>query len=96
MDFYQFSLRNGLADQLVQQLQTAQHLAPHRALGEALERARHETAFCPLAAERAVESLQMDPQRKIGRLKRCEVAQLARAIVRFWKQGVGAEAAQSA
>jgi hypothetical protein len=77
------------ADRIVSDLQTAQHLWPHRTVQAAVERARLATGFCPEAARRAMESLHMDSSRQIGRLRSCELVQLGRAIHRYWLSAAG-------
>lgn len=77
------------AERIIAQLQTAQHLWPHELVQQAVQRAGQETGFCPDAAQRAMRLLQLDSSRQIGRLKRCELVQLGRAIHRQWLQAVG-------
>ncbi|MCY2954208.1 MAG: hypothetical protein NTU53_19915 [Planctomycetota bacterium] len=74
------------ADRIVQQLQTQQHLVPHQSLAVALQEAQVRIGFCPQAAQLAMGVLQLDPSRKIGRLRQCELAQLSRTIYRLWHQ----------
>jgi hypothetical protein len=78
------------ADRLLAELQRQQHLFPHQLLGEALAQVRGRTGFCPQAGEAAVELLSLDGTRKIGRLRRSEIAQLARTIYRLWRQNLAA------
>jgi len=76
---------NGLsAERIVSELQKAQHLWPHQAVSEAIKRAGTSSGFCPEAGRRAMDALQIDASRQIGRLRRCELAQLGRAIHRHW------------
>lgn len=72
------------AERIIRDLQTAQHLWPHRTVKAAIDHARPGTGFCPDAATRAMQSLHMDSSRQIGRLKSCELVQLGRAIHRQW------------
>jgi hypothetical protein len=74
------------ADRIVQQLQTQQHLGPHQSLGVALQEAEVRIGLCPQAAQLGMAVLQLDPSRKIGRLRQCELAQLSRTIYRLWHQ----------
>jgi hypothetical protein len=74
------------ADRIVQQLQTQQHLGPHQSLAVAVQEAQVRIGFCPQAAQLAMAVLQLDPSRKIGRLRQCELAQLSRTIYRLWHQ----------
>jgi len=77
------------SERIVRELQTAQHLYPHSTILAAIERAKQETGFCPEAARKALETLQLDRTRQIGRLRRCELVQLGRAIHRYWLQKLG-------
>jgi hypothetical protein len=79
------------SDRLVSLLQSQQHLRPHQTVGEALDQVRRQAGFAAGLAGEAIDLLQLDVSRKIGRLKGCEVTQLARAVWRLWKQAaVGA------
>ena len=91
----QFSefIDNVQSDQIVGQLQTELHLRPHQSIAEAIGRARAATGFCPGAADEAMHALRLDGTRKIGRLRRCELVQLARVIYRYWRQPAHAPAA---
>jgi hypothetical protein len=73
-------------ERIIAALQRQQFVWPHQGVGDALEGARRQTGFCPQAAEQALAALAMDRLRQVGRLKRCELAQLARAIERFWSR----------
>ena len=75
-------------ERIIAALQRQQFVWPHQGVGQALEGARQETGFCAQASERAMETLGIDHARQVGRLKRCELVQLARAIERFWSRGV--------
>lgn len=97
MDLSLLGFIRGLqADRIINHLQTQQHLWPHRPLGAIVALAQEELGFCPRAGERAISTLKLDPQRKIGRLKQCEVTQLARTIHRLWLQNSSVPQAQSA
>jgi hypothetical protein len=78
----------GAGERIVTALQRQQFVWPHQQIAQALERARGETGFCPQAAERALDALGIDSARQVGRLKRCELVQLARAVERFWGRAV--------
>ena len=71
---------------LVAQLQTQQHLYPHRPLHLALLNLEQFTGLCPLASEQAISALSLDPHVKVGRLRRCQLLQLARTLHRLWRQ----------
>ncbi len=75
-------------EQIARELEKRQYLQPHQPLKAALDDVRATAGFCPLAGEQAVKSLQLDGERKIGRFKRSELAQLARAIFRIWRQSL--------
>jgi hypothetical protein len=79
-------IRGMQADRIIEHLQTQQHLWPHQSLGTIVTRAQEALGFCPRAGERAISTLKLDPERKIGRLKQCELTQLARTIYRLWLQ----------
>jgi hypothetical protein len=87
---YQDLLHAVQADRIVGSLQTQQHLRPHQALNAAVAAAQLESGFCERAGEMAMAVLHLDPQRKIGRLRSCELAQLARTIHRLWQPPVPA------
>ena len=72
------------AQRIVLELQNVQHLWPHEPIRAALQRAGDASGFCPDAAARATQLLQLDASRQIGRLKRCELLQLGRTIHRLW------------
>ena len=73
------------SDGLLAAYTTYQHLHPHRPLTQALADAGDALRVCPQAAEAALGWLQIDPTRPIGRLRRTELVQLARAVHRFWQ-----------
>src|SRR5438045_3777828 len=74
------------ADAILNRLTTSQHLQPHRALGDVLKETIEQLGCCPEAIDRAMQWLQLDWSQPIGRLRRTELTQLARAIFRFWRQ----------
>ncbi len=73
----------GLAERIIARLQTQQHLHPHQTLLQGLWRVQIDEGLDGEAARRAMVGLNLDGQRKIGRLRGCELAQLARTIVRL-------------
>jgi hypothetical protein len=87
-------LRAGDPDRLVQEFENQQHLHPLETVRQTVDRVQAAIGFCPAAAGRALESLKMDPQRKIGRLRHCELIQLARVIHRLWQQSLDGVASQ--
>jgi hypothetical protein len=82
-------------DALLNGLTTQQFINPQQPLNEALGVAREKIGFCPLAAETALQWLQMDGRQAIGRLRRTELMQLARCIERFWRQATAGGAAEA-
>jgi hypothetical protein len=74
------------ADAILNRLTTSQHLQPHRPLGDVLKQTIEELGCCPVAVDRAMQWLQLDWSQPVGRLRRTELTQLARAIFRFWGQ----------
>jgi hypothetical protein len=74
------------ADAILNRLTSSQHLQPHRALEDVLRQTIEELGCCPVAVERAMQWLQLEGSQPIGRLRRTELTQLARAIFRFWRQ----------
>jgi ribosomal protein S13 len=88
-------LTNGSAERIADALSGQQHLQPRQTVREALEIIIIKLGICPAAAREAVESLQIEPTRSIGRLRRTELMQLARTIHRFWRQSVVHPSGQS-
>ena len=74
------------SDNVVELLTTRQHLRPHEPVGDVLRAAVDELGCCPVAVRRALEWLQVDPSRAIGRLRRSELIQLGKSVSRFWRQ----------
>ena len=73
-------------DTMLDALSTRQHLRPHEPLADALAHVRDQMGVCPNAIEAALQWLEVDPAKSIGRLRRTELMQLARSIHRFWRQ----------
>jgi hypothetical protein len=79
--------RDGMdADRLLEHLTVWQHLRPHDLVRNVLSRAERTLGLCPQAAAQAVQWLQLDVERAIGRLGRTELIQLARSLHRHWRQ----------
>lgn len=83
------------ADGILRELSSSQHLTPHRPLGQVVGEIVDGVGACPAAANRAMSWLELDRGRSIGRLRRGELIQLARAMYRFWAQAISADATQS-
>jgi hypothetical protein len=49
-----------------------------------------ELGCCPIAIDRAIHWLNLDPASAMGRLRRGELLQLARSVHRFWHAEVAA------
>jgi len=81
------------SDEILNDLTTRQHLFPQQGLSRVLAESEAEIGFCPAAAERAIAWLQLDAGTAIGRLRRTELAQLARCVYRFWRQSIAGETA---
>jgi len=64
---------------------TRQFIRPHQRVADMLPEVIHEVGCCPVAVEKAMEWLGIDPMVAIGRLRRTELMQLARSIQRFWR-----------
>ena len=79
------------AEGILRELSTRQHLGPHRPLGEVVSDIVEQVGACPEAAARAVAWLELDESRPIGRLRRAELMQLARAMFRHWSYAVAAQ-----
>jgi hypothetical protein len=73
-------------ESLLNDLSTRQHLHPHEPLRESLTRLESDLGVCPNAIEAALQWLDLDGAKSIGRLRRTELTQLARSIHRFWRQ----------
>jgi len=73
-------------DRLLQLLTTRQHLCPLGRLDDVLRKLSDELGICPTVVIRAMEWLDTDGNTAIGRLRRTELTQLARALHRFWRQ----------
>jgi hypothetical protein len=81
------------ADGILRELTTRQHLTPHRPLGRVVAETVEQVGACPIAAERAIARLDLDPARAIGRLRRGELIQLARGMYRLWTRALSADLA---
>ena len=74
------------SDDIVQLLTDCQHAFPRMSVADVMRRATEKLGCCPVAIAQAIEWLQTDATRPIGRLRRGELLQLARSIHRFWRQ----------
>jgi hypothetical protein len=94
----QLSGRNPLdvdSDVILAHLTSRQHLHPHMPLAQILEQTTELFGCCPAAIQRGIQWLGIDPARAVGRLRRSELVQLARAVHRFWMQNASAASAGS-
>jgi hypothetical protein len=83
------------ADHILAELSTRQHLHPHRPLEQVLADVQHELGFCMGAAQAGIAWLRLDASLAVGRLRRCELIQLARSIHRFWRQSLAGSVPES-
>jgi len=74
------------SDAILAYLTTRQHLRPHLPATEVLDETVEAFGCCPQAIKRGIDWLGIEPSRPIGRLRRTELVQLARAVHRFWMQ----------
>jgi hypothetical protein len=81
-------------ESLLNDLSTRQYLHPHEPLREALARLESDVGVCPNANEAALQWLDLDGAKALGRLRRTELTQLARAIHRFWRQTAAPQPAE--
>lgn len=81
------------ADGILRELTVRQHLTPHRPLGDVMAELVGRVGACPVAAERAMDRLDLQRSRSIGRLKRGELIQLARGMYRLWFHALAADSA---
>jgi hypothetical protein len=70
---------------IVELLTARQHAHPRVSVAATMEYATRQLGCCPAAIARAVDWLQMDVSRPIGRVRRSELLQLARSVYRFWR-----------
>jgi len=83
------------SDAILNILTTRQHLSPHAPLDDVLRSVIDDLSCCPAAVQHATDWLKLNPAQPIGRLRRTELMQLAKAVHRFWGRSL-AEAASSA
>jgi hypothetical protein len=74
------------ADALIAHLQTQQHLHPHRTLHRILHDIPDHLGLTLKHAQQATSAISFDPHEKVGRLRRCQLLQLARAVHRLSRQ----------
>ena len=80
------------AEGILRELTLRQYLTPHRLLGHAVAEIVERAGVCPVAADRAMDRLELSPARPIGRLKRGELIQLARSMYRLWAHALSVPA----
>lgn len=76
------------ADGILRELTNRQHLTPHRPVGQVVAETAERVGACMIAADRAIDRLQLDRSRSIGRLRRGELIQLARGMYRLWARAL--------
>jgi hypothetical protein len=74
------------AQEILSTLSEWQYLRPHRPLADVLADVVVKLGVCSDAAQSAIERLELDAARPIGRLRATELNQLARCIGRLWEQ----------
>jgi len=74
------------SETILEVLTRRQHLRPHAPLSDVLRDTIEEIGCCPEAVRRAMQRLQLDWNKPVGRLRRTELTQLARSIYRIWRQ----------
>ncbi len=72
------------AQDILSTLSEWQYLRPHRPLSDVIADAVAKLGICPLAAQRAVDRLEIDATQSVGRLRATELTQLARCMQRMW------------
>jgi hypothetical protein len=83
------------SEAILSYLTTWQHLRPHLAIAQILDQTTQEFGCCPQAITRALQWLRIDGSQAIGRLRRSELVQLARAVHRFWMQNLASEVSEA-
>ncbi|HEY7087120.1 MAG TPA: hypothetical protein VH518_03465 [Tepidisphaeraceae bacterium] len=83
------------SDAILKYLTHRQHIHPRQSIREALDETTELFGCCPEAIVRGITWLGIDPARTIGRLRRSELVQLAKAVHRFWMQNAAATVAAS-
>lgn len=78
------------ANAILEHLTTRQHVNPHATIREAIDQTIERFGCCPAAIQRGMQWLGIDPSQAIGRLRRGQLVQLARAVHRFWSQNAAA------
>lgn len=74
---------------ILKMLSERQHLSPHDDVESALRRVADSVGLCRAASVRALDWLELDAATPLGRLRRTELAQLARCLYRFWRHESG-------
>jgi hypothetical protein len=76
-------LRSVDSETLLSYFSERQYIKPRQSVADLLREAQDHLGICPVAAGRAVEWLDVDPELSVGRLRRTELIQLARCLHRF-------------
>lgn len=72
-------------ESVLEALTTRQFVSPHRPLGDVLGQTLDELRVSRQTGRTVLARLELDPTIAIGRLKRCQLTQLARVIQREWR-----------
>ena len=83
------------SNQILEHLTSQQHLHPHLPVKAVLDETVQKFGCCPAAIDQGIAWLHVQPDSPVGRLRRTELVQLARAVHRFWIQNIGAAAASA-
>src|SRR3954451_24447694 len=79
------------SDTILNHLTTRQYLQPQAPVQDVLSQTVEMFGCCPEAITRGLTWLSIEPTKPIGRLRRSELVQLAKAVHRFWVQNVKAD-----
>lgn len=73
------------AETILDALTKRQFVLPHKPVLEVLRETLAELGASPDAANAVIERLGLNPATAIGRLKRCQISQIARVVHREWR-----------
>ena len=73
------------AETMLDTLTQRQFVSPHRPVAEVLSQLLTELGASPDAGAATLNRLSIDPSLAIGRLRRCQLTQLARVLHREWR-----------
>jgi len=79
------------AEEIYAAVSRRQFLRPHRSVQDVLT----ELGICPAAVAQAVQWLEIDASRPLGRLRASELMQLSRCVHRLWEQAAASRIPQA-